>query len=164
MYCKFIFHLPSAGSMSLIIILIFFAVPHGRPFLSFVTIHSVPLPQYTDSRGSALEPALLSFTISSWSFLPFHAACVYYITVLHLTWVYKTVQDYLLPFLFCSQGIAGTETGSNQWSYLLAAVKGQAQDIHLAVWRPIKMSSLILTWLLTSVTSAERKKNATSTL
>lgn len=68
------------------------------------------------------------------------------------------MQDYSLPFLLCSQGMVGTESGSTQPSYLLAAVKGHTQDIHLAVWRPIKMSSLILTWLLTSVTSAERKK------
>lgn len=89
---------------------------------------------------------------------------MFYITVLHLTWVYTTVQDYLLPFLICSQGTAGIESGSNQRSYLLAAVKGQTQDIHLAVWRPTKMSPLILTLLLTSVTSTERKKNAPSTL
>lgn len=82
-------------------------------FLLFFTIPSVPLPQFTDSRGLALKAALLSLTISSWSFLPFHTTCVYWIIViqysikLHLTQVYKTVQDYSLPFLLCSQGTVG---------------------------------------------------------
>lgn len=104
MCCKFIFHLPSAGSMPLIITLTFFAIPHMADhftFFLFFTIPSVPLPQFTDSRGSALKAAVLSLIISSWLFLPFHSTCVYYITVLHLTWVYKTVQNYTtFPVLF----------------------------------------------------------------
>lgn len=141
MHCRFNFSLPSAGSVSLIITLTNFAVPHMPDEFTFFPPLSASLSRFTGSIGSALKVVLLSFTISSWplSSLPFHPTHVYYMNVVPSPHLLLLVQDYLLTFQLCSQGTAGTKSDSTQQTYLLTAVSGQTQDICLAARPLVKM-------------------------
>lgn len=146
MWCKFIFHLPSAGSMPLIITLILFAFPTWQTislsfFFSLFLLSLFPSSLTPEAQLQRLLCFLSQFLLGSFCppMLPLCIILLYSIS-LGFTRLYKTT--YSLS-CFCSQGTVSTESGSTRWSYLLAAGRGQTQDIHLAVWRPIKMSSLI---------------------
>lgn len=147
--------------MPLIITLILFAFPTWQTislsfFFSLFLLSLFPSSLTPEAQLQRLLCFLSQFLLGSFCppMLPLCIILLYSIS-LGFTRLYKTT--YSLS-CFCSQGTVSTESGSTRWSYLLAAGRGQTQDIHLAVWRPIKMSSLIFNMAFNQCNLCWKKK------